>query len=107
MRPPPAAPLDDTAAKVVHHMDRLAGTREDDPQRRDKVRAFAARFVAAAFRRPLTEAQRKVFVDAFFANDSSPADALKRTVILALKSPRFLYPDLHSPSRMPIRLLPA
>ena len=45
----------------------------------------------------LTEPPRKVFVDAFFANDSSPADALKRTVILALKSPRFLYPDLHSP----------
>ena len=87
----------ETAARVVHHMDRLAGTREDDPQRRDKVRAFAARFVAAAFRRPLTEPPRKVFVDAFFANDSSPADALKRTVILALKSPRFLYPDLHSP----------
>ncbi|MDG1110032.1 MAG: PA14 domain-containing protein [Burkholderiaceae bacterium] len=87
----------DTAARMVRHMDRLAGTREDDPKRRDKVRAFAARFVAAAFRRPLTEAQRKVFVDTFFANDRPPADALKRTVILALKSPRFLYPDLHSP----------
>ena len=33
----------ETAARVVHHMDRLAGTREGDPQRRDKVRAFAAR----------------------------------------------------------------
>ena len=86
----------ETAARVVHHMDRLAGTREGDPQRRDKVRAFANRFVGAAFRRPLTEAQRKVFVDAFFTNDTPPADALKRTVILALKSPRFLYPDFHS-----------
>ena len=86
----------ETAARVVHHMDRLAGTREGDPQRRDKVRAFAARFVSAAFRRPLTEAQRKMFVDAFFTKDTQPADALKRTVILALKSPRFLYPDFHS-----------
>lgn len=86
----------DTAAHVVRHMDRLAGTREDDPKRSEKVRDFASRFVGAAFRRPLTEAQRKMFVDAFFANDAPPTDALKRTVILALKSPRFLYPDFHS-----------
>ena len=86
----------ETATRVVYHMDRLAGTRESDPQRREKVRGFAARFVSAAFRRPLTEVQRKVFVDAFFANDTPLADALKRTVILALKSPRFLYTDFHS-----------
>ena len=86
----------ETAARVVSHMDRLAGTRVSDPRRREKMRAFAARFVSAAFRRPLTEAQRKMFVDAFFANATPLADALKRTVILTLKSPRFLYPDFHS-----------
>ena len=86
----------DTAARVAQHMDRLASTREGDPQRRDKVRAFAARFVSAAFRRPLTAGQRKAFVDVFFAKGTAPEDALKRAVIFALKSPRFLYPDFHS-----------
>ena len=86
----------ETAARVVYHMDQLANTRKDDPKRREKVRDFAARFTSAAFRQPLTATQRKVFVDAFFTNDTPLADALKRTVILALKSPRFLYPDFHS-----------
>lgn len=47
-----------------------------------------------AFRRPLTEPQRKFFVDSQFAAAPNVESGLKRSVLLILKSPRFLYPGV-------------
>jgi hypothetical protein len=44
-----------------------------------------------AFRRPLTDEQKQVYVDHQFAEASDRVLAVKRVVLLALKSPRFLY----------------
>lgn len=56
-----------------------------DPQNRAK------KLVERAFRRPLDADQQKFFVDRFFAEQKDPEAALKSVLILALKSPRFLY----------------
>jgi hypothetical protein len=73
----------DAAFEVAGLMaPRLAKT---DPQGR------ARKLVERAFRRPLTPELQKFFVDRIFAETKDPELALKSVIILALKSPRFLY----------------
>ena len=79
---------------VITNLDGLAGTKSGAQDRPAKLRDFAKRFVEAAFRRPLDEEQRKAFVDHLFDTAPSPESGVKRAVLLALKSPRFLYPGL-------------
>lgn len=55
-------------------------------------------FAARAFRRPLNSAQQRFFVDAHFAATDSIESAVKRSVLLILKSPRFLYPGVRAKS---------
>ncbi len=88
----------ETAEAVVDDIDRLAGAGDDDPGRVAKLRAFCARLAEAAFRRPLSEAERGRYVDAQFATAGDPERAVKRCVLLCLKSPRFLYPELPPPA---------
>jgi hypothetical protein len=56
-----------------------------------KVREFCTRFVERAFRRPLSDEERQFFVDRQFLETEEDQAAVKRVVLLALKSPRFLY----------------
>jgi cytochrome c553 len=60
-----------------------------------KARAFAAQFVERAFRRPLTPEQKELYVTRQFAAANGDTDAgLTRVVLLALKSPRFLFREV-------------
>ena len=79
---------------VADRLDPLAGTSRDDAQRNAKVRAFCNRFVERAFRRPLTPEQQQFFIGSRFTAGKPVTDSVKEVVLLALKSPRFLYPDL-------------
>ena len=79
---------------VTDRIDPLAGTSQDDAQRGAKVHAFCNWFVERAFRRPLTPEQQQFFIDSRFAEGKPVTDSVKEVVLLALKSPRFLYPDL-------------
>lgn len=79
---------------VTENLNELAGTKDAAADRADKLRKFALTFVEAAFRRPLTDEQKTIFVEAQFKEAPSPDTAVKRVVILALKAPQFLYPDL-------------
>lgn len=81
----------ETAKAVVDDLDSLAKTKADASDRRARVQAFGHRFVERAFRRPLTEDQERFYVDQFFDNDEPVEKAIKKTVLLALQSPRFLY----------------
>ena len=104
----------DAAAYVATDLDDLAGVAAKDrapreasgnpagitfdgkpmvnPTERDKkAREFARKFVERAFRRPLTAEQAAVYVDRHFASAKTADEAVKRVVILALKSPRLLY----------------
>jgi len=81
----------EAANDVVKRLDFLSHSQLSDSNRIDKVEAFCGRFVAAAFRRPLTADQKQLFVSNQFKGAKKTEDAVKRVVILALKSPRFLY----------------
>ncbi|MCA9247039.1 MAG: DUF1592 domain-containing protein [Planctomycetales bacterium] len=85
----------ETAGYIAAHLDQLTGSRSDSEDRRAKLHDFAVRFVQRAFRRPLSEDQRKFFIDRQFDASDDPAVAMKRIVLLTLKSPRFLYHEAH------------
>lgn len=81
----------EAANHVVKNLDLFSGTKAGDTNRTAKVQAFCDEFVAAAFRRPLTVEQKRLFVSNQFKKTAKVEDAVKRVVLLALKSPRFLY----------------
>lgn len=88
----------ETAGYVTAHLEELSGIEEDDPDRESKLREFAARLVTRAFRRPLTDALRELYVGRQIAGSPDLETAVRRVVILALKSPRFLYLDFGNDS---------
>jgi hypothetical protein len=68
---------------------------EDTPeQRQQKLREFCERFIERAFRRPLTSDERQFFIERQFAETDDEEAAIKRVVLLALKSPRFAYREI-------------
>jgi hypothetical protein len=83
-----------TAEHIIEKLDELAQTKAGAPDRGEKLRKFAHAFVEAAFRRPLSDELKQLFVESHFASAKSPETAVKRVVLLALKSPQFLYPGL-------------
>jgi hypothetical protein len=74
------------------NLDRFS--KPTDTNRAEKIRSFCDQFVTAAFRRPLTQPQSNAYVTAQFTKTPNIEDAVKRVVLLSLKSPRFLYPGL-------------
>lgn len=79
----------EVAIHVTEHLRQLAGSSDD----KTKLKKFCADFAERAFRRPLTDEQKKLYVEDQFAAEQDPVAAVKRSVILTLKSPRFLYPE--------------
>ncbi len=79
---------------VVSDLARLARVKQDDPKWADGVREFCHQLVERAFRRPLTDEQRHFFVDSHFEGREDLENAVKRVVLLALTSPRFLYSEM-------------
>lgn len=87
----------DVANQVMTRLPQLSGSDEDAPDRIEKLHLFLATLAERAFRRPLSDEDRAFFVDRCFADGLAPELATKRSVLLILKSPRFLYPDLGRP----------
>jgi mono/diheme cytochrome c family protein len=81
----------EVADYVVERLARLSGTSDDASDRADRLRDFCRRFVERAFRRPLTDEQRIFFVDRHFEAGGDLRATVKKVLLLALKSPRFLY----------------
>lgn len=81
----------EAANYVVANLDRLSQSKPKDTNRLARLESFCAQFVTTAFRRPLTEEQKRVFVTIPFQTAKTADDAVKRVVLLTLKSPRFLY----------------
>ena len=84
----------EVATQALDRLPQLSGADDDAPDRSDKLRAFLATLAERAFRRPLSDEDRAFFVDRCFQDGLPPELAVKRGVLLVLKSPRFLYPDL-------------
>lgn len=87
----------DAALEVAGFVgSRLATLAPGKAEPKTRLRDLARKLTERAFRRPLTPEQQTFFVDRFFESETDPEMALKKTVLLALKSPRFLYPDAGS-----------
>lgn len=84
----------ETAGYIVARLNELAGTRDGAADRSQKVRDFARRFAERAFRRPLTDEQKRVYIDRQFEAVKDADIAVKRVVLFVLKSPRFLYREV-------------
>lgn len=81
----------EAANHIVARLDELTKSKPADTNHLAKVEAFCAEFVATAFRRPLTAEQKRLHVTDQFKRAKKAEDAVKRVVLLSLKSPRFLY----------------
>lgn len=68
--------------------------RKDPNENREQLRSFLSELVGVAFRRALDEPTRLIYVDQQLAKEPDDSEAIKRVLLLALKSPRFLYPTL-------------
>jgi hypothetical protein len=84
----------EAADSITDSLDELAGLRGAGAGRESKVRRFCRQLVERAFRRPLTGEQEELYISRQFAGAPDLETAVKRVVLLALKSPRFLYLDL-------------
>ena len=87
----------EASAFVVKNLNQLG---EIDPKstpekQAEQAKKFALRLVERAFRRPLTDEQKELYVNRqFTATKNDPAAAIKRVVLLTLKSPRFLFREV-------------
>lgn len=86
----------ETANYVAEHLTELAGIGEKAEDREAKIREFCKQFVGRAFRRPLADELEKAYIERQFKSVANPEIAVKRVVMLALKSPRFLYREVGS-----------
>lgn len=84
----------EAAAYIVARLPELAGAAAGAKDRPQKIRAFAEAFVPRAFRRPLSDDERQLYIERQFQEAKTPEQAVQRVVLLTLKSPRFLYRDL-------------
>lgn len=85
--PPTAEELEKERISILEH----------NKLRREKLMEFSKVFVSRAFRRDLADEEKAAFVEGQFEEATEPLQqdlALKRVVLRALKSPRFLYPEL-------------
>jgi hypothetical protein len=76
---------------TLDHIEHLAHTNRNSPDRAEKLRQFATSFAERAFRRPLTDELRALVVGRPFADAPDLDTALKRSLLLVLGSPRFLF----------------
>jgi len=83
----------ETATYVSAKINDLAKTTDAAADRPAKLKEFARTFAERAFRRPLSEDQKKLVEKQFDAAKELDV-AIKRVVLLVLKSPQFLYREL-------------
>ncbi len=81
----------DAAEYVSLKLNELARTNDKDDKKTDKVKAFLKQFAKLAFRKPLTPDLEKMYVDRAAVSTEDIHAAVKRAVLMILKSPRFLY----------------
>ncbi len=84
----------DTTVYLMAHLAELSGERDDAGDRATKLRDFCRRFAERAFRRPLSDDQKRIFIDRQFEAVKDTDTAVKRVLLFVLKSPRFLYREV-------------
>ena len=84
----------EVATKVFDDLNRLSGSRPGKGDRSKKLRLFCERFVERALRQRLTDEHKQLYIESQFQKTEDEETAVRRVVMLALKSPRFLYREI-------------
>jgi cytochrome c553 len=84
----------ETAGYVAERLGQLSRVADDAPDRETRLRQFSRQFAERAFRRPVTDDAQRFFIERHFQEAPDLETAVKRVVLLVLKSPRFLYREL-------------
>lgn len=79
---------------IADRLDKLAQTSADAVDREYKLQAFCGAFAERAFRRPLDDSLRRRYVYDQFAAAEDVDLAVRRVVLMVLKSPRFLFREV-------------
>ena len=79
---------------VASRLAKIADLPESNSRRAEALRVFSKRFVERAFRRPLSDELVRMYVDRPFEDVENPDAAVRRVVLMALKSPRFLFREV-------------
>jgi mono/diheme cytochrome c family protein len=66
--------------------------RDQQPEDRSLLSSFLREILTAAFRTPLDDHLAELFIDRQVELEPDDGEAIKRVLLLGLKSPRFLYP---------------
>ena len=85
----------EAARQIYNDINVLAKTNSKDKQRDRKLRSFCITFATKAFARPLSPAQKRLYIDDIFDADKDSETATRRSLMLILTSPYFLYPSLN------------
>ncbi|MCI0333111.1 MAG: DUF1592 domain-containing protein [Planctomycetes bacterium] len=84
----------EVAGYVADHLSELAGVSKETADLEAQLLNFCHTFAERAFRRPLSDEQKLLYIDRQFAEAVDPDLAVKHVVLLVLKSPRFLYREV-------------
>lgn len=84
----------EVANYIVDHLNEFTATKKDSGDRDAKCREFCAKFAERAFRRPLSEDERKLYVDQIYGEAGNTELGVRRAVLLTMKSPRFLFREV-------------
>ncbi|HEV3236537.1 MAG TPA: DUF1592 domain-containing protein, partial [Gemmataceae bacterium] len=84
----------EVAGYVASHFRDLANIPDSAADPKPALKEFCARFAERAFRRPLTDEQKRLIIDRSIDSVPDPELAVKRVVLFVLKSPRFLYREV-------------
>ncbi len=87
----------ETAGYLIRHLEDLWGVPKTGPDREARIRELLNRLLERAFRRPIAEAERQLYIDRQIARAPDIETAVKRVALLALKSPRFLFLEVGGP----------
>jgi hypothetical protein len=84
----------ETAGYVADHVEELSGVDPFNAGSEPTLRKFCMQLVERAFRRPLSDEQQAFYIQRQFEATPDLLTAVKRVVLLTLKSPRFLYREI-------------
>lgn len=86
----------EAADKIIEYRQQFARLKrgESQEERRRKLLEFCHQFAYRAFRRPLSDKLSQTYVNSHFEGSTDSEDALRRSLLSILKSPRFLYREV-------------
>jgi hypothetical protein len=84
----------ETGTYVAKNLTEITGVPDVAKDREERLKAYCRQFLERAFRRPLTDDLKRTYIDKQFIVAPNFETAVKRVVVLGLKSPRFLYREI-------------